>query len=340
MTERPQSEYLQGGDPLVITSAEPDWAALAERHERDSRRRRRLRLLAAGAAATAVVVGITATAIVVSGGSDHRAGGATTGVVDALGGRGPSPAGSPTTDGAASPGTSASSSPNASPSGAASGAASASPAPGRSASADVAHPSAGSAAPAGPATTLPDAVTPTPGAAPKDPLTLISNISTDGAPLDPATLFAATTLSADGKTWTRIDTGTASPCWQKTTGGLGQLTAEGCGSLLLATYTNGFSAVTIGVAVFDTKSLADAAAAAYKGQIQGLAPAGSISFCTSPSCANTHGSIGRYDFYSVSGTRRPGTTGTTADPDATAAGPTLAAYASSQLLARGKTAAG
>ncbi|MFD0569254.1 hypothetical protein ACFQ0T_08225 [Kitasatospora gansuensis] len=177
--------------------------------------------------------------------------------------------------------------------------------------------------------------TPVPGStAPLDPLTVISAAATDTAPLDPGSLFPATTLSIDGKTWTRLTTGANPTCWQTTTGGLGDvITAQGCRTVLRATYTSGSSAVTIGVAVFDARANADASNQAHKGQVQGLVAAYQTSFCTSAGCVNTHGAVGRYTYYTVSGTVKPG--GNTADPVATAAGPDFAAHARAQLLARG-----
>ncbi|MDH6113989.1 hypothetical protein P3T36_002810 [Kitasatospora sp. MAP12-15] len=269
MTDWPQREQP--------ATAEPDWAALAERHDRDTRRRKRLRLLTAGGVATAAVAAITVTAVVVSGGSGHgsRTGGAST-AIDAVGGR--------------TPPTSASTS--------------ASPSPAT-----------------GPST-------------PADPLTLISDARTDTAPLDPAALFAAGTLSSGGRIWTRMALDSVTPCWKATTGGLGNvLAAQNCQTVLRATYASGAGAVTVGVAVFAGKEQATAAQQASKGQLQGLVPTGAVSFCTAAGCANTHGTIGRYTYYSVSGTLKPG--GTAPDADAAAAGPVFADYASTRLLARG-----
>ncbi|MFE0462006.1 hypothetical protein ACFW1A_22430, partial [Kitasatospora sp. NPDC058965] len=225
---------------------------------------------------------------------------------------------------------------------------SAAPADGASAPAG-ADASASGAARAFPSTAAPSAPgTPTPrassgapqppaatAATPPDPLTVISSAATDTAPLDPATLFAAATLTADGKTWTRLTTRTDTTCWQATTGHLGDvLAASNCRALYRATYTSGSSAVTVGIAVTDSKAQADAAIAANKGQIQGLVPTGSASFCVSDGCGSTHASVGRYDYYTVQGTVKPG--GNTPDAAANAAAPTLAAYARTQLLARGQ----
>lgn len=256
MTGWPQNEQP--------TNAEPDWAALAERHDREARRRGRVRLLAAAAAGTAVVAGITVSAVVVSGGAGHRAAHRPVTAIDALG----TPAASASTS------------------------------------------------------------------ASTDPLAVISDARTDTAPLDPAGLFAAPSLASGDRTWSRTALDSVTPCWKATTGGLGDvLAAQNCQVLLRATYSSGNSAVTIGVAVFASRQQALTAQQASKGQLQGLAPTGSPSFCTAAGCANTHGTIGRYTYFSVSGTLKPG--GTAPDADATAAGPGFADYASTRLLARG-----
>jgi hypothetical protein len=142
-------------------------------------------------------------------------------------------------------------------------------------------------------------------------------------------------LAVGGRSWTRLTTASTVPCWKATTGGLGDVLApQGCRTMLRATYTSGSSAVTVGVAVLDTRAQADAAAAGHRGQVQGLVPSGHTSYCTGPGCAETHGSVGRYDYYTVSGTVKPG--GNTADAVAAAAQADFAAYARSRLLARGR----
>lgn len=290
--------------------AEPDWDALADRHQSQTRRRRRLTIV--GAVAGMVVIGgLVATAAVVSGhGSQDDEQTVTTaaGASASPGGSaGPSEAVASAIASAAG-----SRSPSASPSGSASPSAS----PSRSASKQSsATSSQSSQAP--------------------DPLTVISEADTDTAPLSAAGVFAAKTLTIDGRTWTRTLTGSTSPCWKATTGGLGDVLAVSeCQYLLRATYVSGDSAVTVGAAVFDHKSQADQAEQDHKGQIQGLTAAGTISFCTSDGCVSTHAAVGRYGYFTVSGSVKSG--GTTADAAATAAGPDLSAYARSRLLQRGK----
>ncbi|WP_354643142.1 hypothetical protein [Kitasatospora camelliae] len=299
-----------GAGPEGGGSATPDWRALAAQHEREERRSKQLKV-AGAVLATLLVAGLTATAVALTGpDGDDRS---TAAARDASA----SPTASGTESGAAtgSPAASPTGSASAGPSATASSGASARP--GASARGTAAAQPPGSAA-----------------AVPPDPLTVISSASTDTAPISTAALFPARTLSVDGKTWTKVTEGSAATCWQATTGGLGDvLTAQGCRGLHRATYTSGNSAVTVGVAVLDDKARADAAAAGHRGQVQGLVTAGSIAFCTSAGCENTHGAVGRYGYYTVSGTVKPG--GTTPDAAATAAGPDFANLVRNQLLARG-----
>jgi len=312
MSEGPQGAHGWGqpSGQQAGFGAEPDWAALADQHENEARRRKQRRVIGAVVGATLVVGGITATAVSVAGP-----------------GKGDTPAkvaidGASTAPGDTSAPVTAPASPADSPSASASASASAGASATGSASAKATSKS-GSQPPASTAS------------GPRDPLTVISSASTDTAPLDPATLFAATSLSIDGRTWTRVTVAATSPCWKATTGGLGDvITPQGCQTLLRATYASGNSAVTIGVAVFDSRAKADAAQQAHKGQVQGLVTSGSTSYCVTAGCANTHAAVGRYGYYTVSGTLKPG--GNTADAAATAAGPDFAGYARGQLLARGR----
>ncbi|MER5636789.1 hypothetical protein ABT095_07535 [Kitasatospora sp. NPDC002227] len=299
-------------------SPEPDWAALAEQHEQEGRRRKQRQVIGAVVGATLVIGGITATAVGVAGKDVAGKDSGKNSAAPAQPGPGPAAGSDPslahgfTASTSATPDATAST--GAAPSATASSATSAGP------GSAAPSPSSGPAAP--------------PGTRP-DPLTVISAAGTDTAPLDPAGLFPDQTLSVGGRSWKRITTATTVPCWKGTTGGLGDvLAAQGCQSLLRATYAYGNSAVTVGVAVFDHRARADAVQSAYKGQVQGLVTAGSISFCTSAGCAGTHGAIGRYLYLTVAGTLKPG--GTTADPTATTAAPAFGTTARDHLLARGR----
>ncbi|WP_051811884.1 hypothetical protein [Kitasatospora sp. MBT63] len=314
---QPTGTAAPGSAPGASSTA-PDWAALAEQHEQDRRRRKQRRAVGAAVAATVVIGGITATAVTLTG---HR-----TAPTTAAGDSSPSPASdSPSAvafGGASDP-----------PSPSSTGSATASASPGASAPASASASRPATAKPsARPGGTTPASPSP---AGPPDPLTVISAAATDTAPLDPAGLFPSATLTIGGRTWTRVATCSATPCWNATTGHLGDpVTAQGCRALLRVTYTSGTGAVTVGVAVFDAKANADAAAAGHQGQVQGLVPAGNASYCVTDGCPGTHAAIGRYTVYTVSGTTKPG--GNATDATATAAGPGFASYAQAQLLARGR----
>ncbi|BAJ31955.1 hypothetical protein KSE_61900 [Kitasatospora setae KM-6054] len=313
--------------PGAVQFDEPDWAALADQHQREQSRRKRLRTAGIVTAAVVAVGGITTVAALASGPGTPkadptvlvRADSPSPGQPEVGGDSGgdPSPTVSPSDPGAS---LSPSASGPASGSASASASASRSATPSRSASGSPAKSPSASAAP-------------TPSG-PPDPLTVISAAATDTAPLTPAGLLPAATVQVGGKTWTRLADAQTATCWQATTGGLGNvLAAQGCRSLLRVTYTSGNSAVTIGVAVLDSKAQADAVVAGFQGQVQGLVPSGHTSFCTGSGCAGTHAAIGRYVYLTVSGTQNPG--GTAADATATAAGPSFAATARDRLLARG-----
>lgn len=321
------AQGVQGWVQPAGQSTEPDWAALAEQNELNGRRRKQRQVIGAVVGATLVIGGITATAVGVAG---HGKGDGPAKVAAGRASATPAesslpfdPSASPSPSASATPGDTAAASPGTSTSG--------SPTAGSS-SRPAAKP--GSQPPA----TAPGAAPQQPapgGSGPRDPLTVISSAATDTAPLDPSTLFAAQTLSIGGHTWTRVTTAATDPCWKATTGGLGDvISPQGCHTVLRATYASGDSAVTVGVAVFDQRSQADAAQQAHKGQVQGLVTAGSTSYCVTPGCANTHGAVGRYGYYTVSGTLKPG--GNTADATATAAGSGFAGYVQGRLLARGQ----
>ncbi|MGK4578969.1 hypothetical protein [Kitasatospora sp. HPMI-4] len=73
MTETRGTGPQWSGEPLVTAVPQPDWAALAERHEQEVRRRKQIRMVAAGVAATAAVGGIIATVVQVSGTGEKTA---------------------------------------------------------------------------------------------------------------------------------------------------------------------------------------------------------------------------------------------------------------------------
>ncbi|MDH6117649.1 hypothetical protein ABH930_002990 [Kitasatospora sp. GAS204A] len=67
MTDTRGPGPLWSGEPMAATTAEPDWAALAETYQRSSQRRQQVRKVAACVAAAAAVGGIVVTAVEVTG---------------------------------------------------------------------------------------------------------------------------------------------------------------------------------------------------------------------------------------------------------------------------------
>jgi hypothetical protein len=95
------------------------------------------------------------------------------------------------------------------------------------------------------------AVTPPP---PPNPLAVISDAHKDTAPITPASLFPGDRVTVQGRTYAKATTDSTSSCADAAAGGLGGVLADnGCRKLLRATYTRGGVAVTVGIAVFDTK---------------------------------------------------------------------------------------
>ncbi|GAA2261152.1 hypothetical protein GCM10010430_51660 [Kitasatospora cystarginea] len=80
MTETRGTGPAWTGEPLVTATTQPDWAALAERHEQEVRRRKQIRVVAAGVAATAAIGGIIATVVQISGSEGNAAHPAASGV--------------------------------------------------------------------------------------------------------------------------------------------------------------------------------------------------------------------------------------------------------------------
>lgn len=159
MTETPGTGPVWR-EPLVTGMPEPDWAALAERHEQQARRRKQIRAVAAGVVATTAIGGIIATVIQVSG-SGHKSahtaatsvGGDRSGSVSGVApGEGASPSADPAASAGASAGTGASAFPSAPPSGSAT-ARSAAPAAGSSPGSPP--PPVGAGGPQGPPTPSP-----------------------------------------------------------------------------------------------------------------------------------------------------------------------------------------
>ena len=197
---------------------------------------------------------------------------------------------------------------------------------------------AGAPVPALPPVTAPDTGAPQPTAAAPDPLTLVSAAGTDTAPLSTVTLFPGKSVTVHGHSYTRALT-TASGCAVAATPALAAVLAKnGCLQLFRATYSAGTTAVTVGVAVFDTAAQATAVKQQAAGNLVPLAGGGLPAFCRAVSCRLSVNAFGRYAYFTVAGY----TTGKPVpakDTSALAAGTDIGAMAFQNLATRARNEA-
>ena len=183
-----------------------------------------------------------------------------------------------------------------------------------------------------PVTTAP-APTPTQAPTPVDPVLLVSAAGTDTAPLSAVTLFPGKSVTVHGHSYTRALT-TASDCSAAATPPLAAVLAEnGCRQVFRASYRAGTTAVTVGVAVFDTAAQAAAVKQQWVPNLAPLAGGGLPAFCHAVPCRLSVNSFGRYAYFTVAGY----TTGEpvpASDTKALAAGTDMAALAFRNLVTR------
>ncbi|MBY8883823.1 hypothetical protein K7472_03075 [Streptomyces sp. PTM05] len=176
-------------------------------------------------------------------------------------------------------------------------------------------------------------VTPPP---PPDPLAILSDPKKDTAPLTPDGLFPGTRLVMDGRTYAKGATDSTAVCADYAAAGLGTvLSDEGCRKMLRATYERGGVAVTVGVAVFDTKAEADTAKTDFTGYVVPLSGAGVPAFCHATACHTSANSVGRYAYFTISGFTN-GSAVTSTDTTARQAGDDIASFAFNRIVQRGR----
>ncbi|MBC2875916.1 MULTISPECIES: hypothetical protein [Streptomyces] len=174
---------------------------------------------------------------------------------------------------------------------------------------------------------------------PQDPRAFISSAEKDKAPLTTGTLFPDAKPTLSGRTYERTATAATTDCASVTQGALGSvLSSNGCRQVLRATYVRDGVAVTVGVAVFDTKAAADKAKAQSTGNIAALPGDGAAAFCRATACRLTANAEGRYAYFTVAGNadNSPVTAG---ERKALDAGRDVSTYAFGRILARGRAAA-
>ncbi|WP_346173367.1 hypothetical protein [Streptomyces cuspidosporus] len=171
--------------------------------------------------------------------------------------------------------------------------------------------------------------------APPKPLDILSSAKRDKAPLSAATLFPDEKAVGNGHTYTKGATAATSACATAAQGRLGPaLTNNGCRSLFRATYSKDGVAVTVGIAVFDTKAAAERAKEQAGPNVASLAGGGVPVFCRQADCRASANAIGRYAYFTIAG-YTSGADVTTADTKALQAGRDIADYAFRRILERG-----
>ncbi|MFE6888799.1 hypothetical protein [Streptomyces sp. NPDC057694] len=182
---------------------------------------------------------------------------------------------------------------------------------------------------------------PTSAAPPLDPNDFIDSAAKDTAPLSADTLFPGKTLTFGGNTYTKGATSRSADCTAAAQKGLaGVLKKNNCTQVIRATYYKSGSAVTIGVAVFDSKAQATSAKEQYDfdGGVVSLPGSGVPTFCRTTVCRQTANSVGRYAYF-TNGGRTNGTDATKKDSVLFALGDDLQEYTFQRIKQRGETQA-
>jgi len=173
---------------------------------------------------------------------------------------------------------------------------------------------------------------------PANPLDYLSSAAKDKAPLTPDTLFPGKQFLMSGRVYTKTATATTTTCAAGARAGLAQaLTKGGCHKLIRATFTNGATAVTVGVAVFDD----NAHALKLQKTAQYLAPlngGGVKDFCHAVACRMTSNTVGRYAYFAIAGMAN-GKTITGTDKVALQSANDASNYAFQRIIQRGRDAA-
>ncbi|MEC4017419.1 hypothetical protein [Streptomyces sp. H27-D2] len=177
-----------------------------------------------------------------------------------------------------------------------------------------------------------------PPPAPK-PLDYISDVKKDTAPLTAATLFPDKRAVKDARSYGKATTNSTKSCAAATQGALGSvLASNGCRQVIRSTYTKDGVAVTVGVAVFDTKAASEKAKNQAKGNIASLPGGGVPAFCRATACRLTANAVGRYNYFTVAG-YTSGKAVTSADRKALQAGRDAADYTFRRIMQRGNAQA-
>ena len=175
--------------------------------------------------------------------------------------------------------------------------------------------------------------------APPKPLDILSSAKRDKAPLSVGTLFPDKAATKGDHSYRKAAIASTASCAAATQGGLGPVLARnGCREVFRATFSHDGVAVTVGVAVFDTKAAAAKAKDAYTPNIASLAGGGVPSFCRMTACQSSANAIGRYAYFTISG-YTSGKPVTASDTKSLEAARDVADYTFRRILARGNAQA-
>ncbi|MCU8590193.1 hypothetical protein [Streptomyces sp. A13(2022)] len=182
---------------------------------------------------------------------------------------------------------------------------------------------------------------PTSAPPPLDPKDFVSSAKKDKAPLSPDLLFPGTQLTMGETVYKKGPTADTRTCGSAVQGTLPKvLDTNKCTRVIRVTYTQGDTAVTVGVAVFDEEAQAAKAKkdADEKSIVRSLSGGGVKSFCTGAVCRSTTNSYGRYAYFTVAGFTG-GKDVTEKSTEVFRAGDDLAEFAFQQIRRRGQAQA-
>ncbi|MFH8366207.1 hypothetical protein [Streptomyces sp. NPDC018031] len=174
---------------------------------------------------------------------------------------------------------------------------------------------------------------------PPNPTDILSDKAKDKAPLSAGTLFTDGKVVSNGRSYTKGPTGSTDSCASAAQGRLaGVLRENGCRRMFRATYTRDGMAITVGIAVFDTKAAAEQAKRQAGPNVASLSGGKVPTFCRRTGCASSSNAFGRYAYFTVSG-YTSGKRVTKGDDKVWQAGRDVSDYAFGRILARGKAQA-
>lgn len=171
--------------------------------------------------------------------------------------------------------------------------------------------------------------------APPKPLDILSSAQRDKAPISTGTLFPDKKAVGNGREYAKGSTAATKSCATAAQGSLvPALTGNGCRQLFRATYSKDGVAVTVGIAVFDTKAAAERAKEQAGPNVASLSGGGVPAFCRQADCRASANAIGRYAYFTIAG-YTSGADVTSSDTKALEAGRDIADYAFRRILERG-----